>query len=83
MLHSTLSARLIRNVKKAASSDPNFHYASVSRGLGSLEFDTTAAPSSSLEFADCCSMGLHDLIGVPFLLVNDLRADSSSPLARG
>ena len=53
VLHSTLSARLIRNVKKAASSDPNFHYASVSRGLGSLEFDVNAAPSSSLEFADC------------------------------
>ncbi|KLO12725.1 hypothetical protein SCHPADRAFT_890596 [Schizopora paradoxa] len=62
VLHSTLSARLIRNVKKEASGDPKLHFSSVSKGLGSLEFRADTTSTGSLEFADTDSFELHDLI---------------------
>lgn len=61
VLHSTLSARLIRNVKKVAVGDTKFHSAFVTSRLGGLEFDVNATASDTLNTLDSDATELQDL----------------------
>jgi len=61
VLHSTLSARLIRNVRKAAAGNPKLHSGFATSQLGGLEFDVNATPSDTLNTLDSDDTELQDL----------------------
>ncbi len=73
VLHSTLSARLIRNVKKVAVGDTKFHSAFVTSRLGGLEFDGNATASDTLNTLDSDTTELQDLSGAYCPIPNGFR----------